>query len=741
MVYQRIFANVSREEFVGRDTELQQVVERASRSGERRGLLLLAEPGVGAAELFRQAYDELFNRRGESIPIHFAFDRSDDLTRAARSFFQSLIQQYIAYRRVDPSLCDAALTFHDLSELAPPADYELISTLLESFEREHNSSDPRDFLRFCLNTPQRLSAAGRNLFPLIDTTELGLARADVALAEEIAVVFNRSRARFAVAGLRRQILDLIQSTGDGHESNDIIHLEKLNDDDARRLIDGSARRHGVESNEPTRDLIVQQLGGNAFFINAFVQAAREAKTPLTSFLNCQRLYVDELMGGRINRRFSTILNEAAPNPQTHKSLLRVLYESTSTEARRSSLWAWKKRIGVDAAEFNRIIETLHIHELANSSSAFIEVNSESYVWMDFLRTHYRAEVAGEPRALIVATTLLDALKRAPQAMVRKYRREAALDLRDLISRFDCQRVPASLFHYDQFAAAHKGADDDELIDAALDAEADLIRLPQIVHVTSCAAFASSGQWGEERCAVAHGFDAAEYTDENEVVWLAAEIDSKLEASPELTEQWCDRLLNLARECGFGRVRLWLVAPEGFSSKTSKLLKSRDAYGSSRRQVELLTKRIKFDAREKEESRPDEYEMVIPMGADTELIAAHTVEQIARRVNFRPEAINQIKTALVEACINAAEHSLSPDRKIYQRFRIENDKLVVTVASRGVVPANLASQNGEQLGDQAEGEGKSRRGWGLKLIRTLMDEVEFQRVDDGTQLRMTKYLRK
>jgi len=33
----------------------------------------------------------------------------------------------------------------------------------------------------------------------------------------------------------------------------------------------------------------------------------------------------------------------------------------------------------------------------------------------------------------------------------------------------------------------------------------------------------------------------------------------------------------------------------------------------------------------------------------------------------------------------------------------------------------------------------RRGWGLKLIRTLMDEVEFERVDDGTSLRMTKYL--
>ena len=43
-------------------------------------------------------------------------------------------------------------------------------------------------------------------------------------------------------------------------------------------------------------------------------------------------------------------------------------------------------------------------------------------------------------------------------------------------------------------------------------------------------------------------------------------------------------------------------------------------------------------------------------------------------------------------------------------------------------------------DASEGQ-KGRRGWGLKLIRTLMDEVEFERVDDGTRLRMTKYLRK
>jgi serine/threonine-protein kinase RsbW len=126
-----------------------------------------------------------------------------------------------------------------------------------------------------------------------------------------------------------------------------------------------------------------------------------------------------------------------------------------------------------------------------------------------------------------------------------------------------------------------------------------------------------------------------------------------------------------------------------------------------------------------------------MGEDNELIAAHTAEQIAKRLTFKPEAINQIKTAVVEACINASEHSFSPDRKIYQRFRVESDRLVVTISSRGVVPTNL---NGASPRPDTTEAAEERRGWGLKLIRTLMDEVEFERVDDGTSLRMTKYIR-
>jgi serine/threonine-protein kinase RsbW len=386
---------------------------------------------------------------------------------------------------------------------------------------------------------------------------------------------------------------------------------------------------------------------------------------------------------------------------------------------------------------------LHVRELASFNATFMEIGTES-LWRDYLRASYRLQVAAEPRALVVADTLVETLKRAPQTMARHYRRAAALNLRELLARFDAQRVAASLLHYDRFSRIYRGIETEE-IEIGLDAETDLIRLPQVVHAASCASFypAMLLVCDEERCAVAHGFDAMPYTDANEVVWLTAEIDSKLEAGRAVTEVWCDRLAQVGHSCGFKRFKLWLVAPEGFSAEASELLNERGAFSSSRKQLELLTARFNPEQTGgqagTETEAPDEFEMVIPMGSDTELIAAHTVEQIARRLDFLPEAINQIKTALIEACINAAEHSLSPDRKIYQRFRLESDKLVVTVSSRGIIVPSppMAGTNG----NDAREENNGRRGWGLKLIRTLMDEVEFERVDDGTRLRMTKYLRR
>src|SRR6185369_6228798 len=114
------------------------------------------------------------------------------------------------------------------------------------------------------------------------------------------------------------------------------------------------------------------------------------------------------------------------------------------------------------------------------------LNAQPSVWLDYLQAHYQLEVAGETRALTVANTLLNSLKRAPQTMRRKYRRDAAIGVNDILARFNCQEIPASLLDYKRFAEAHMGVDTDT-VNAALDAEADIVRLPQIVSAVDCSA--------------------------------------------------------------------------------------------------------------------------------------------------------------------------------------------------------------------------------------------------------------
>ncbi len=234
----------------------------------------------------------------------------------------------------------------------------------------------------------------------------------------------------------------------------------------------------------------------------------------------------------------------------------------------------------------------------------------------------------------------------------------------------------------------------------------------------------------ERSAVALGF--ANAGKKEETAWIAAEIDSKLEASRELVEFWCDRLEMAALNCNFSRFKLWLITSEGFEPDAMDVLRNRNAYGSSRKQVEILTDILGTEIGPFNEKAFDEYEFVVPMGENTEMIAAHTVEEIAKRHAFPSKAINQIKTALVEACINAAEHSLSPDRKTRLKFAVDDDKITITVSNRGL-----------RLADKTHNENvpeEGRRGWGLKLIRGLMDEVNIEQVDDGTRITMVKYLK-
>jgi serine/threonine-protein kinase RsbW len=744
----QILSGVPRRDFVGHSGELDRILNLALGREFARGILMASEPGVGSSELLRQAFDAVFETQRGVVPIYFPFPyRDTTVTSIAQQFLHAALLHYISYRRANPGLCKAVLSVGDLLDLALPADAEWVEKAIVSSERERTGGNEGSYVRSCLSVLRRMKEAGvKTLLLLDDVHHLAEFEGGASIADEFARAALSFTSSFVFSGLRRVIVEQFSDTPELLDNSVVMRIEQLDPEHARLLAERASRRFGISLNDQTRDLVAQEFGGRPLFMTSFLHAAAENSVPLTSFRECQQLYLNEVMGGRVNRYFNGLFDRLSLSPSVRRNLTRVLFESRLIDNGKISIDVLRRRLEVDASLVEHIVRGLNAFELVAFSTNFLEVNGNSLPWLDYLHTRYRLEVSEEPRALVFADTLLDLLKRAPQTMARHYRREASLGLQDTLRQFNCQRLPASLFHYDRFKRAYKGAEEEEII-SGLDAEVELIRLPQVVHVASCAAFDPGMQQhcDEERCAVAHGFEAASYSDSNEIIWLAIEIESKLEVGRGVTEVWCDRLTAMARSCGFTRVRLWLVTPEGFSDEALAVLNERNVFNSSRQQFELISSKLQPETvRRAESAAIDEFEMVIPMGDDSELIAAHTVEQIARRMNFGAEEINQIKTALVEACINAAEHSLSPDRKIYQQFRLESDKLVVTVSSRGVVPA---STNGQKpplsaIGAPGDAEGaKGRRGWGLQLIQSLMDEVEFETVDDGTRLKMTKYVKK
>ena len=756
----QVLSRVKRDEFAGRADELQRVVSHALSSGQpdkNRGLLILLAPLAGVSELLRQAYDDLFNRQSDVVPIYFALPQTETTAvSAAIEFLNTFLLQYIACRRDEPTLAHASLTLNDLVKLAPAADADWIEELVERYNHQRFTDDHRALVRFCLSAPARVPSHNAKPFVMFDAVHLsGYADDAVPFATAIVRSLVFSDQPFVFAGLRREVGDTFDRAGINARSLEVIQLAALAEEDSGALITSVSRRLAVSVNDETRDLLVQQLEGSPLFITALLQAAREKHVSLDSYLSCERLYVDEVMGGQLSRYFAGILERVAYEPETRRALVRLLCESATSNPpseSKASFETWQRRLDLDAVAMEKLLRRLHIQEFVNWDGATINADGGPEAWKDYLRSRFRLDALREPRALVVADLMAAALKRAPENIARHYRRGAGLRLRELLSRFNSQRVPKRLFNYAEFAELYKGADAQEIA-AGVDVDSELMKLPQVFHTTSGASFSPElRQFADnDSCMIAHAFEGATYTDANEIVWLVAKIDSKLEADARLTGTWLERLEGVARRRGFVRHQIWLISNEGFDAAATSVIRDRSAYGSSQQQFELLSSRLSEGERPAPHSDDaNEFVLVLPMGSESELLAATTVEQLARRAQFTPEAINQIKTAIVEACINASEHSLSPDRKIYQRFRVEDDKLVITIASRGIVPSNIETGNGKGIesGEPTEGSSEEfrdaaeqRRGWGLKLIQTLMDEVEFERVDEGTSLRMTKYLRK
>jgi serine/threonine-protein kinase RsbW len=134
----------------------------------------------------------------------------------------------------------------------------------------------------------------------------------------------------------------------------------------------------------------------------------------------------------------------------------------------------------------------------------------------------------------------------------------------------------------------------------------------------------------------------------------------------------------------------------------------------------------------------EVKLTLPLAPDMELAASKTATAMAELLRMSADKIDEVRMAVVEACINAIEHSQAPDRKVYLTFEVlgedEPEILRITVRDEGV---GFAPENVEVPSIERKISAARKRGWGLKIIRGLMDSVEIVSGSDGTSIVMTK----
>ncbi len=127
------------------------------------------------------------------------------------------------------------------------------------------------------------------------------------------------------------------------------------------------------------------------------------------------------------------------------------------------------------------------------------------------------------------------------------------------------------------------------------------------------------------------------------------------------------------------------------------------------------------------------EIHIPSQLGYEKIAIASVAAVAHKMGFSDDRVDDLKTAVGEAVANAIEHGnqLNVEIKVIVLLTIQEKSLALNVVDQGHKPIPQVPPNREGRDDN--------RGWGMFLIKNLVDEVEVVAKPGRNEMRMVIHL--
>jgi serine/threonine-protein kinase RsbW len=133
--------------------------------------------------------------------------------------------------------------------------------------------------------------------------------------------------------------------------------------------------------------------------------------------------------------------------------------------------------------------------------------------------------------------------------------------------------------------------------------------------------------------------------------------------------------------------------------------------------------------------PPTVHLVLPQVHDAELLAGRAVYDVGQGLGFAHDTLEEVKLAVVEACLNALEHGhgeVEVEVIAHPDAAAPYIEILVVDHGPGFDPTCVPPPSLER-----KLRGNRKRGWGLELMRHLMDEVEVSSSPGLTQVRLVR----